>query len=204
VDSRGTPVGSNRTAARNQSSEGFLVEQAVRGDKRAIGELYNRYVDRIYRYVYSRVRSAAAAEDLTAEVFVKALEALPGYTPTDRPLHAWLYSIARARTIDYWRKQDRRQHVELADNLPAKASPPHELLDLEEQWAMAIDLIAQLTDEQQDVLLLRFVGELGLQEVAQVLGKTLGSVKALQHRALASLARLRATRTADRQDERSV
>lgn len=204
MDSRGAPVRSKKTADWSQSSEAHLVERAVRGDKRAIGELYNRYVDRIYRYVYARVRSATAAEDLTAEVFVKALEALPNYTPTDRPLHAWLYSIARARTIDYWRRQDRRQQVELADSFPAKASPPHELLELEEQWAMAIDLIAQLTDDQQDVLLLRFVGELGLQEVAQVLGKTLGSVKALQHRALAALARLRATQTADRQDERSV
>jgi RNA polymerase sigma-70 factor (ECF subfamily) len=74
--------------------------------------------------------------------------------------------------------------------LPARTLPPGALLEAEADWSLAIDLLAQLTDDQQDVLILRFIGELSLSEVAEILGKTVGATKAVQHRALASLARL--------------
>jgi RNA polymerase sigma-70 factor (ECF subfamily) len=147
-------------------------------------------VDLIYRYVFSRVQDASVAEDLTAEVFVKALESLPAYEFKGSPIQAWLYRIAHARTVDYWRRQQRRQEIELEDTVPADGPLPPEVLDLEAQWVTAMNLVAQLTDDQQDVLILRFVGDLSLSEVARTLGKTTGAVKALQHRALASLARL--------------
>lgn len=167
-----------------------LIRRAKQGDKGAIGELYRCNVDVIYRYVWTRVREDTVAEDLTAQVFLKALEGLPAYQPTGKPFVAWLYRIAYARVVDYWRKQERRIEVPLEDSMPAPSPRPGELLEAEADWITAIDLLAQLTDDQQDVLILRFIGEMSLSEVAETLGKTVGATKAIQHRALASLTRL--------------
>jgi len=152
--------------------------------------LYRRYADRIYRYVYSRVKDASAAEDLTAEVFLRALESLPHYQPTGAPFRAWLYRIAHARTVDYWRRQQRRQEQPLEESLPAHGPQPEEVVSLQTEWDRALTLLSQLTDDQQQVIILRFVEGLELAEIAAMMEKTVGAVKALQYRALASLARL--------------
>jgi RNA polymerase sigma-70 factor, ECF subfamily len=178
----------NRLPRRPEEAE--LVQKARRGDKKAIAELYHRYVHVIYRYVYARVRDAVVAEDLTAQVFLKALEGLSSYEPTGTPFVAWLYRIAYARTVDHWRRQGRRQQVPLTEDLPSNAPGAAELTEAEAEWITAIDLLAQLTDDQQEVIILRFIGEMSLAETATILSKTVGAVKATQHRALASLARL--------------
>jgi RNA polymerase sigma-70 factor (ECF subfamily) len=188
--------GDEKTASQTRHGEARLVELAKRGDKRAIGELYRRHVDMIYRYTYARVRDAAVAEDLTAQVFLKALEGLPNFRSTGAPFLAWLYRIAHARTVDYWRQQQRRQEVVLADNLPARDPQPHDIVVAKSEWNTAIQLLSELTDDQRDVIILRFIEEMSLAEVAETLDKTVGAVKALQHRALASLARLQRNRTA--------
>ncbi len=182
--------GSGKRPSRKRDKENRLILQAKQGDKQAIAELYTGHVDAIYRYIWPRVRDEAIAEDLTAQVFLKALEGLPGYEPSGKPFLAWLYRIAYARVVDHWRKQDRRATLPLDDTLPAREPRPGELLEVEDDWITAIDLLAQLTDDQQEVLMLRFIGEMSLSEVAETLGKTLGATKAVQHRALASLARL--------------
>lgn len=190
MDGYRSPTSSDKPKRRNQPGEARLIQRAQQGDRQALGELYNRHVDLIYRYVYARVRDEAVAEDLTAEVFVKALEGLPEYEARGYPFQAWLYRIARARTVDYYRRQERRREVTLDETLPAERPHPDEFVEMADRWGRAIDLVAQLTDDQQDVLILRFIGELTLSEVADTLGKTTGSVKSLQHRALTSLARL--------------
>jgi RNA polymerase sigma-70 factor (ECF subfamily) len=182
--------GSGKRSSRKRDKENGLILQAKQGDKQAIGELYSGHVDAIYRYIWPRVRDDAAAEDLTAQVFLKALEGLPAYEPSGKPFLAWLYRIAYARIVDHWRKQDRRATLPLDDTLPAREPRPEELLEAEDDWVTAVDLLAQLTDDQQEVLMLRFIGEMSLSEVAETVGKTVGATKALQHRALASLARL--------------
>ena len=182
--------GSGKKPSRKRDKENRLILQAKQGDKQAIAELYNGHVDAIYRYVWPRVRDDAVAEDLTAQVFLKALEGLPAYEPSGKPFLAWLYRIAYARVVDHWRKQERRATLPLDDTLPAREPRPGELLEAEDDWITAIDLLAQLTDDQQEVLMLRFIGEMSLSEVAETMGKTLGATKAVQHRALASLARL--------------
>ena len=182
--------GSGKKPSRKRDKENRLILQAKQGDKQAIAELYTGHVDAIYRYIWPRVRDEAIAEDLTAQVFLKALEGLPGYEPSGKPFLAWLYRIAYARVVDHWRKQDRRATLPLDDTLPAREPRPGELLEVEDDWITAIDLLAQLTDDQQEVLMLRFIGEMSLSEVAETMGKTLGATKAVQHRALASLARL--------------
>ena len=182
--------GSTSTRSRKRDKELDLIRRAQEGDKQAIGEIYRLHVDVIYRYVWARVRDDDVAEDLTAQVFLKALEGLPSYRPSGKPFLAWLYRIAYARVVDHWRRQERRAEVPLEDTLPARGPRPEELLEAEADWVTAIDLVAQLTDDQQDVVILRFIGEMSLAEVAETVGKTVGATKAIQYRALASLARL--------------
>jgi RNA polymerase sigma-70 factor (ECF subfamily) len=148
----------------------------------------------IYRYTHGRVRDAEVAEDLTAQVFLKALEGLSSYRPTGAPFRAWLYRIAHARTVDYWRQQGRRQEVMLVDTLVARDPSPDAVTVARSEWSMAVELLAELTDDQRDVIILRFIEEMSLAEVAETLDKTVGAVKALQHRALATLVRLREER----------
>ena len=182
--------GSESERSRKREKEHELIRRAQEGDKQAIGELYRVNVDVIYRYVWARVRDDSLAEDLTAQVFLKALEGLPTYQPSGKPFVAWLYRIAYARIVDHWRKLERRVEVPLEETLPAREPRPQELLEFEADWVMAMELLAQLTDDQQDVVILRFIGEMSLADVAQTVGKTVGATKALQYRALATLARL--------------
>ena len=182
--------GSDPKRSRKREKEHELIRRAQEGDKQAIGELYRANVDVIYRYVWARVRDDSLAEDLTAQVFLKALEGLPTYQPSGKPFVAWLYRIAYARIVDHWRKLERRVEVPLEETLPAREPRPQELLEFEADWVMAMELLAQLTDDQQDVVILRFIGEMSLADVAQTVGKTVGATKALQYRALATLARL--------------
>ena len=182
--------GSASTRSQKRDKELALIRRAQEGDKQAIGEIYRLHVDVIYRYIWGRVRDDSVTEDLTAQVFLKALEGLPSYRPTGKPFLAWLYRIAYARVVDHWRQQERRVEVPLEDTLPAREPRPEELLEVEADWVTAIDLLAQLTDDQQDVVILRFIGEMSLAEVAETLGKTVGATKAIQYRALATLARL--------------
>jgi len=182
--------GSDPKRSRKREQEHELISRAQEGDKQAIGELYRAHVDVIYRYVWARVRDDSLAEDLTAQVFLKALEGLPTYEPSGKPFVAWLYRIAYARIVDHWRKLERRVEVPLEETLPSREPRPEDLLEFEADWIMAMELLAQLTDDQQDVVILRFIGEMSLADVAQTVGKTVGATKALQYRALATLARL--------------
>ena len=182
--------GSTNTRSEKREKELALIRRAQEGDKRAIGEIYRTHVDVIYRYIWARIRDDDVTEDLTAQVFLKALEGLPSYRPSGKPFLAWLYRIAYARVVDHWRKQERRVEVPLEETLPAREPRPEELLEAEADWVTAIDLVAQLTDDQQDVVILRFIGEMSLAQVAETLGKTVGATKAIQYRALATLARL--------------
>jgi RNA polymerase sigma-70 factor (ECF subfamily) len=182
--------GSDPKRSRKREKEHELVRRAQEGDKQAIGELYRVHVDVIYRYIWARVRDDSLAEDLTAQVFLKALEGLPTYEPSGKPFVAWLYRIAYARIVDHWRKLERRVEVPLEETLPSREPRPEDLLEFEADWIMAMELLAQLTDDQQDVVILRFIGEMSLADVAQTVGKTVGATKALQYRALATLARL--------------
>ncbi len=168
-----------------------LIQRARQGDLAAVSELYNLHVDRIYRYVRYRTGDDQTAEDITAEVFLRAIEGLGNYSDQGAPFSAWLYRIAHARVIDYWRSSKRRQTAPLEDPLlqdglvAADEAIDTDFLQHRSLWAA----LRQLTDDQQNVIILKFVQGLSNIEVAQVLGKTEGAVKALQRRALEALAR---------------
>jgi RNA polymerase sigma-70 factor (ECF subfamily) len=157
------------------------------GDSEAVAALYEAYAQPIYRYIANRVSSPRDAEDLTAEVFVKMVEGLPAYRLTGAPFEAWLYRIAAARIIDYRRRSNRRPQVALADTLADQSPLPEEEAQQRQEVERLRGALRQLNDEQQTVLLLRFVERKSHDEVAAILGKSTTAVKSIQHRALTQL-----------------
>jgi len=166
-----------------------LVEQAKSGDAEAFGQLYDAFVDRVYRFVFFRVTDVQMAEDLTSQVFLKAWENLGRYRPHG-PFLAWLYAIARNSVIDNYRT--RKQTVSLDEAAPLAAHD--EKLDdqVELQFEMKSLQVAMqhLTEEQQEVVTLKFIADYDTTEIAQRMGKSEGAIRALQMRALQALARV--------------
>jgi RNA polymerase sigma-70 factor (ECF subfamily) len=172
-------------------SESRLIEKAKAYDSEALSELYRRYANAIFRYVYYRVGDQVVAEDLASEVFVRALEGLPSYEDIGRPFEAWLYRIAHARVVDHYRKRNRQPVTPLDERWAAgDETDPRQVALYRDDTRRTWEAVNDLTDEQQQVISLRFIAGYSTREVARLLGKTEGAVKALQHRALASLRRL--------------
>ena len=166
------------------------VRQAQRGDPSAIDALYRNHVEAIYRYIYYRVSSQRDAEDLTAEVFVKMVEGLPGYRFTGAPFEAWLYRIAGARVIDFHRRNRRHPESELSDTLADTSTHPEDQIQRQQEIDTLRNALTQLSDDEQTLLILRFVEHHSHIEAADIMGKTPAAVKAMQHRALIRLAAL--------------
>ncbi len=161
-----------------------LVKAAKR-DCRAFAGLYRRYVTPVYRYLYSRVGDRACAEDLTSQVFAEALEALPGYHEHGR-FSAWLFTIAHRRAADHHRRA--RQALPLADGAgPAAQSDPLGAVLRQEALGRLAALIAGLDGEEQELLRLRFAGDLTYGEMAAALGRSEAAVKMATHRLLRRL-----------------
>lgn len=165
-----------------------LIEHARRGDSQAIGRLYELYAPRIFRYVAYRVSTHADAEDLTAEVFVRMVKALPSYRDTGAPFEAWLYRIAGARVVDFRRRQ--RPQVALHEDAYVGEDDPQGDVEERQEFERLRAALARLSDEQQTVLVLRFIERKSHQEVAAIVGKSETAVKSIQHRALTELAAL--------------
>jgi RNA polymerase sigma-70 factor (ECF subfamily) len=171
-------------------SDADLVARAQRGDRGAFGDLYERHLDAIFRYVYYRVGEQREAEDLTETVFLKAWEALDRYKASAVPFTAWLYRIAHNLLIDRHRafKEETALPDDHADHTP-HTNPEAEAQRHLEQAALTTAL-AQLEPDHQHVLTLRFINDLSHAETARIMGRTEGAVRVLQHRALAALRQL--------------
>jgi RNA polymerase sigma-70 factor (ECF subfamily) len=170
------------------ASDSELVRRAKAGDHGAVTQIYERYATAIYRYVFYLVREADLAEDIRADVFVRMLEGMPRYEDRGWPLSAWLYRIARDRTFDILRRRKTQRNVSMEqcdDHYDGPEQVIGARLEREELHAR----LGDLTHEQRAVIVLRFLADLSVQEVARRLGRTEGAVKALQHRGLQSLAR---------------
>jgi RNA polymerase sigma-70 factor, ECF subfamily len=165
-----------------------LIHAAQHGNERAFGELYNAYVHDIYRYMLYRVGTPEVAQDLTAEVFLRAIEGLVRYQNREIPWLAWLYRIAHARVVDHYRRNKRVGEQEDIETL--ELSTEHNLdsdLMLNFQQRKLREALQKLSAEQQQVILLRFVEGYNIQQTADVLGKTIGAVKMIQRRALQAM-----------------
>ena len=170
--------------------EATLIARAKEGDQRAVGQLYRQHAPRIYGYLASRVGDWVVAEDLTSEVFLHALEALPQFEYQGVSISAWLHRIAHDRMVDHFRRQARRPAVPLVEELlPAQCGIDQEI-DARLDRARMERAMALLTAEQHQVVLLRFVAGLKLHEVAYVMHKSTAAVKMLQLRALTRLRQL--------------
>lgn len=177
-------------APTEQDDERTLVERARGGDADAIARLYRRHAPAIFRYLFYRLGDRETAEDLTSEVFVRALESLPRYRSLGRPFAAWLYRIAAARATDHFRRHSRRATVALAPEIAAGAPGPGEVVEAQQTAGTLQRAIARLTPRQQQVIVLRFLEGLSHAEVARIVGRSEGAVRVLQYRALEALRRL--------------
>ena len=169
--------------------ESRLVHQAKSGDSEAFAQLYDAYLERVYRYVYFRVSDDQTAEDLASQVFLKAWEGLDRYQMNGSPFVAWLYTIARNLVIDHYRT--RKDSVALEEIIPLASEDE----SLDEQVGVMFDLqtmrdaLHHLNEEQQQVLLLRFIAEWATENIAKEMGKSEGAIRALQMRALQMMAK---------------
>lgn len=168
--------------------EAWLIARAKAGDAEAIGALYERYAPRIRRYIATRLGDPSQAEDICGDVFVKVLESLDRYEDRGWPFSAWLYRIAYARTVDVLRQARRRPFLPLDETLLGALEPPDEAIMARLSYYELKQIMDALTSEQRLVLMLRFDEDRSLAEIAQSLGRSVGSVKALQHRGLTRLA----------------
>ena len=168
--------------------ESSLIARAKLGDADAISALYERYAPQIQRYIASRLSDPVQAEDICADVFVKVLESLSRYEDRGWPFSAWLYRIAYARTVDVLRQSRRRHSIPLDETQLGSLEPPDEAVMTRIAYLEIKGAMGVLTNEQRLVLCLRFDEDRSLAEIAQSLGRSVGSVKALQHRGLLRLA----------------
>jgi RNA polymerase sigma-70 factor (ECF subfamily) len=170
--------------------ETSLLERVRRYDQAALSEIYDRYSRKIHSYIYRRLGDVQLAEDLTAEVFLRMLEAVQSAKFARTSLSAWLYRIAHNLVVDHFRSQSQREVEAWDERLRAAVDDPTIVVEakLAQQGLRAA--LSHLTQEQQQVIVLRFGEGLSAPQVAEVLGKSEGAVRALQHRALGTLRRI--------------
>jgi len=186
----GTPDGSCQV-----QEEVSLIRRAQQGDQVALTQLYEANFDRIYRYIAIKIGDRTEAEDMTQQVFLHAIKSLSGYREKGMPFSSWLYRIAHNQVVDYFRKQSKRATVPLDESLPIPAGDGDPKILVEQKITMEEVVVATktLTAAQQEVISLRFASELSITEVAGVMGKSEGAVKALQHSAIVALRKALAT-----------
>ena len=180
-----------RTAERPKESGAQirrLVERAQQGDRGALEELYLIHFDRIYSYLHMTVGNRHDAEDLTTQTFLRMLESIGKFRFQSAPFSAWLFRIAHNLSMDHFRATRR---VQPEEDVPEPVGSEQDSAELEAMHSIGrqslLEMIDTLSDEQQQVLTLKFVFNFSNAEVATILGKTEGAVKSLQHRALVSL-----------------
>ncbi|MEX1013684.1 MAG: sigma-70 family RNA polymerase sigma factor [Candidatus Paceibacterota bacterium] len=171
------------------SKDKKLVKKAQKGDSNAFGKLYDKYIDRIYRYIFIRVSNKTEAEDVTQQVFLKAWKNINRYeTQKNTPFSSWLYTIAKNSIIDYYRKD--RDHLDIdfvSDKISTSEKHQEEKTDTELRIELVKNQLNRLSEDEQDVLIMRFIDEMSNKEVAKITGKTSGAVRVMQHRALKKL-----------------
>lgn len=164
--------------------EGVLVERA-RANPEAFAALYDRYVDEIYSFVCARLHNGAAAEDVTAEVFISALRAMPRYQNQGRPFSCWLYRIATNAVASYYRRE--QALAEVSEDLPDVAASVESTvlrnLEMDGLWG----LIGQLPPQQQQAMRLRFQEDRSARDAARLMHKSEAAVKLLIYRAVSRL-----------------
>ena len=182
-------VGYGKLVAQPEA-EADLVQRARSGDSDAFGRLYERSLDRVYRYIYFRVTDEDTAEDLTSKVFLKAWESLPRFKSGSSPFIAWLYTIAHNAVIDHYRTKRQTAPLDEILSLPASEPLPDEQYDTLFAARSLRESLQQLTDLQRDVVTMKLIDGMNTEEIAARLHKSCGAIRALQMRGLQALAKI--------------
>lgn len=164
-----------------------LLHRARSLDQEALAEVHNRYYDAIYRYIAFRVNDVPTAEDLTSEVFLRLLNALRDKSAPQNTLRGWLYGVASHVLKEHYRRKKRDSFTQLHDDMPTSEQSLDHQVDAILQNENLQAVMSGLTEEQQNVLALRFGFGMPIQEVASTMGKSEGSVKMLQARAISAI-----------------
>jgi RNA polymerase sigma-70 factor, ECF subfamily len=171
-----------------QNEEHALIARA-KLEPEAFGELYRHYVGRIYNYHYRHTSNTTEAEDLTSRTFYRALRSLHSYREKGASFQAWLFRIAHNLVVNWYRDTSRHPSVALdsAPLLPAPSAEPHDYVEAGETRELLMQVLVDLPEDRKTLLILKFVEQLSNQEIATVMGKSEGAIKALYHRTLISL-----------------
>lgn len=173
------------TVQTEEHGDAFIAE-AAKTNPGAFGELYERYYIRVYRYVYHRLGNQTDAEDVTALVFMKALEALNTYQPKRNSFAPWLFRITRNAVIDHYRRRRKQNPLEDADHVTSGADPMLSALGNEQRQELG-SLLQHLSPDQRDVVLMRYSADLSFAEIASALQKNEPAIRMLLHRGLRKL-----------------
>ncbi len=174
-EKRMTVFTATRGAPASATATNLEIELLKKRDSNAWANLFEREHPLVFRAVLAQAGNHQAAEDITAQVFLEAMEGIGRYRDRGKPFRAWLLAIARHRSLDWHRRRHREDHE--VDFEPATAGPESEL-------SVALEAMALLTPEQRQVVHLRFVEGYPIEDVARLVNRSPGAVKALQHRAL--------------------
>lgn len=166
-----------------------ILARAVDGDREAFGDLYERYVNQIYNYIYYRTGNSHDAEDLTERVFMRAMRHIENYNDRGLPFSSWLYRIAHNLVANWHRDNSRRKDIPLDDIALVYSSGEHPESSLlwSEERDYLLKIIRMLPADRQQLLILKFVEGLSNAEIGNIMGKTEGAIKSLYHRTLLSL-----------------
>jgi RNA polymerase sigma-70 factor (ECF subfamily) len=170
-------------------SDADALARAAQGDSEAFGILYDRYIGRIYNYIYYRTGNPHDAEDLTSRVFTQAMKHISKYEDRGLPFSAWLYRIAHNLVANFHRDNSRRQIVGLDESyrLPSKQELPESKVVRTEEEEFLLEMVSVLPEDRQQLLILKFVDHLSNAEIGEIMGRTEGAIKSLYHRTLLSL-----------------
>jgi RNA polymerase sigma-70 factor (ECF subfamily) len=174
---------------KNDSKEESILIQRAKTDPEAFGQLYERYVDRIYNYVYYRTGNAADAEDLTARIFERAIKHIGNYRDQGVPFSAWLYRIAHNLVANWHRDRSRRKIVSIDDvsQWVVTDHGPEFATQLMQDKEALLEAIGRLPADRQELLICKFVELMSNAEIGAIMGRSEGAIKSLYHRTLLSL-----------------
>lgn len=169
-----------------QFDEERVINQVKSGDTDAFGMLYDQYAEVIFRYVYSHLENRLDAEDMTEEIFLRAWRALPKYDERGLPFSAFLFRIARNTLVDYYRQHKVVQSIDDME-LQSHEAGPEEVVDTQIENLDLRKKIAELREDYRNVIIFRFLSGLSPEETAQLMQRSVGAIRVLQHRALSAL-----------------
>ncbi len=175
----------------SQKAEDLLVERAIKRDRTAFTNLYDRYVNQVYRHVYYRVSNQIDAEDITQEAFIKAWKAIDKYKKTGAPFVAWLIAIARNLIADHYKAKKKLVSLEEAETVSSSAETgPEAMTEAKLSRDYMRKAVLKLKGGKQKVILMRFIDGFSYREIAKVLNKNEGAIRVIQYRALNDLRQL--------------